>query len=93
MVAIGSCMRKLAAIAFGVMKTGKAFDPLYCTGMKIKTSKKIQKKEEELSQNNNVVDTVVNATLSASGQKIEINSSSENNYIPISSGKVQVSTK
>lgn len=87
MVAIGSCMRKLAAIVFGVMKTGKDFDPLYCTGMKIKTSRKLQEIKEELSRNNDVVYTVVNATLSASGQQIESNSSSEDNTIPICSGK------
>jgi transposase len=36
MVAIGSCMRKLASIIFGVMKTQQDFDPLY----EFKTKKK-----------------------------------------------------
>ena len=80
MVAIGSCMRKLASLIFGVMKTQRDFDPLYNSGMKEKTistkkTRQIKLKKEEAPQSNIVAGEVVNATKSFSGPEIEVASS------------------
>jgi len=80
MVAIGSCMRKLASLIFGVMKTQRDFDPLYDSGMKEKTistkkTRQIKLKKEEAPQSNIVAGEVVNATKSFSGPGIEVASS------------------
>jgi transposase len=82
MVAIGSCMRKLASLIFGVMKSETDFDPLYEFNTskqrkKKQTTKEMNEKEEGTSQSNNVANKVVNATNPTSGLNMEIDPSSE----------------
>lgn len=81
MVAIGSCMRKLASLIFGVMKTEREFDPLYDSGMKEKTgstkkTQQIKVEEEETPQSNIVACEVVKATQPFAGSDTEVASSS-----------------
>lgn len=83
MVAIGSCMRKLASLIFGVMKTERDFDPLYDSGMKKKTAsgkriEQVKMQEEETPQSNLVADEVVSTTKPFSGLDTEVASSSLN---------------
>jgi transposase len=82
MVAIGSCMRKLASLMFGVMKSETDFDPLYEFNTaknrnQKSTTKEMNGKEEGTSQSNNVAHKVVYATHPTSGLDLELDPSSK----------------